>query len=97
MPPDTPNEHRSAFYHNSCSSNFALHLHDMAHSFGPIHNIMQVLHHPKKGAHLNTIERFHIHIEHAARKLAERRPSTIPNRIFETTIKMNAPDNPKTA
>ena len=59
-------EHRRDFYNNSQSSSFAQHLLDKAHSFGPINNIMEVLHHHKKGAHLNTIERFYIHKEHAA-------------------------------
>jgi hypothetical protein len=83
------NEQRSAFYHNSRSSNFAQHLHDMAHSFGPIHNIMQVLHHQKKGAHLNTIKRFHIHIQHAARNHLNDEHTIFPNRIFDTLINLH--------
>jgi len=41
---------------------FAKHLNEEAHSFGTIHNIMQVLQYYKR-AHMNTIERFHIHAE----------------------------------
>jgi len=31
-----------------------------------IENTMQILHHHRKGSHLNTIERYYIHAEHAA-------------------------------
>jgi hypothetical protein len=58
------NEHKQAFQNNSHLPNFAKHLNDEAHPFGSIHNIMQVLHYHKKGAHMNTIERFHIHAEY---------------------------------
>jgi hypothetical protein len=47
-------EHKVAFRNNSHASSFAKHLNEEAHSFGPIDNIMQVLHYHKKGAHLNT-------------------------------------------
>jgi len=43
------------------------HLIEEAHSFGPMNNIMEILQCHKKGAHLNTIEKFHIHTE-AAKK-----------------------------
>jgi len=56
-------EHKSAFHNNSHTSKFAQHLHKEAHSFVPISNIIQLLHHQRKGAHLNTIERFYIHKE----------------------------------
>ena len=42
------NKHKSAFHHNNRTSNFAKHLHDNLHSFGPINNIVQVLHHQKE-------------------------------------------------
>ena len=80
-------EHKGAFYHNCRTSNFAQHLHDNAHSFGPIDNIMQVLHHHKKEAHLNTIERFYIHIEHTAGNHLNDDHTVFPNRIFDTLIK----------
>jgi len=40
-------EHKSAFHNNSHTSKFAQQLHEEAHSFGPISNIMQVLHHQR--------------------------------------------------
>jgi hypothetical protein len=61
------NEHKQAFRNNSHSPSFTKHLNEEAYSFGTIHNIMQVLqYHEKKGAHMNTIERFHIHAEFTA-------------------------------
>jgi hypothetical protein len=51
------NEYKRAFYNNSRSSSFTKHLLDEAHPFGPIHDIMKILHHRKKGPHLNTMEK----------------------------------------
>jgi hypothetical protein len=58
-------EHKAAFLSNSNSSSFPKHLSEEAHSFGPINNIMQIVHCHRKGAHLNTIEKFQIHTEFA--------------------------------
>jgi hypothetical protein len=85
------NEHRRAFHKNSQSSGFAQHLHEKAHSFGPINSIMQVLHHQKKGTHLNTIERFCIHKEHAAGNHLNDDHTIFPNKIFDTLIKPKQP------
>jgi len=40
-------EHKSAFHNNGHTSKFAQQLHEEAHSFGPISNSMQVLHHQR--------------------------------------------------
>jgi len=56
-----------------------------------INDIMQVLHHQKKGAHLNTIERFNIHIEHAAGNHLNDEHTIFPNKIFDTLLKLNTP------
>jgi len=61
------NKHKEAFYNKSHTSSFAQHLHEQAHSFGPIDKVLQVLHHHKKGAHLNMVERFYIHVQYAAK------------------------------
>ena len=90
-------ENKSAFYHNSRTFNFAHHHHDNAHFFRSIDNIMQVLHHHKKEAHLNTIERFHIHIEHTAGKHLNDDHTIFPNRIFDTLIKPSTPPYTLTA
>ena len=57
------NKHKKAFHKNSHTSSSVEHFHEAAHSLGPIENIMQVLHHHKKEAHLNTVEGFYIHAE----------------------------------
>jgi hypothetical protein len=80
-------EHKSAFRNNSHTSNFAQHLHEEAHSCGPINNIMQVLHHQRKGARLNTIERFYIHKEHAAGNQLNEDHTIFCNKIFDSLIK----------
>jgi hypothetical protein len=49
------NEHKNAFSLNNRTSNFATHLIQESHSFGPINNTMQILKRHTKGAHLNTI------------------------------------------
>jgi len=45
---------------NGHTSNFAKHLIEQTHSFGSIHNTMQVLQRHNNGAQLNTIERYYI-------------------------------------
>jgi hypothetical protein len=50
------NEHKAAFRTNSQNSNFAKHLIEHAHSFGPIQATMQILQWQNKGTCLNTIE-----------------------------------------
>ena len=80
-------EHKSAFHNNSHTPKFTQHLHEEAHSFGPISNIIQVLHHQRKGEHLNTIDRFYIHKEHAARNRLNDDQTIFPNKIFDSLIK----------
>jgi len=48
---------------------------------------MQVLHHQKKGAHLNTIESSYIHVEHATGNHLNDDHNIFPNKIFDTLIK----------
>jgi hypothetical protein len=70
-------------------------LHDKSHTFGPINDIMQVLHNQKKGTHLNTIEKFHVHIEHAAGNHLNDDHTIFPNNIFDFLIKTNTPTPPE--
>jgi hypothetical protein len=51
------NEHKAAFRTNSQNSNFAKHLVEHTHSFGPIQDTMQILQRQNKQTYLNTIER----------------------------------------
>jgi hypothetical protein len=68
-------------------SSFAQHLHEQAHSFGLIDNMEQVLHHHKKGAHLNTVERFYIHAEYITNNHLNDNHSIFPSIIFDTLLK----------
>jgi hypothetical protein len=57
------NVHRRSLRNNSHTSKFAQHLNEHIHSFGNINVVMKILHYQKKDLHINTIERFYIHIE----------------------------------
>jgi len=57
------NEHKAAFKTSNQSSNYAKHLTEYTHSFGPIQDTMQILQCQNQGAHLNTIERYYIYRE----------------------------------
>ena len=88
-------ENEAAFRNKGHSSNFAKHLIEEGHSFGPIHSIMQVLHYHSKGAHLNKLERFHIHAESAASNHLNDNHAIFPNAIFDTLAKeQNSHINP---
>jgi hypothetical protein len=63
------------------------HFHEKAHSFGPINNIMQVLHQQRKGAHLNTIERFYIRTESAGGNYLNDDHTIFINKILDNLIK----------
>jgi hypothetical protein len=54
------NEHKHAFQAYSHTSKFAQNFTELNHTFGTIHNTMQILRHHRKGPHLKTLERFHI-------------------------------------
>jgi len=69
------------------TSNFAHHLTEETHSFGPMNQIMEIVQYHKKGEHINTIEKFHIHIE-SAKNSHLNDPQTIhPNAIFDIPLK----------
>ena len=80
-------EHKKAFRTASCSSNFTKHLIDHTHSFSPIHNIMQILQLQNKGAHLNTLECFHIYTEYTSNNHLNYDVTISPNKIFDTLVK----------
>jgi hypothetical protein len=82
-------EHKTAFRKNSNTPRFAKHLIQEAHSFGPMCNVMQIVHCHRKGAHLNTIERFHTHTEFATDNHLNDPQTIFPNAIFSTLTKAN--------
>ena len=80
-------EHEYAFKTNSHSSNYAKHILEQSHSFGPIQDTMQILQYHNKGHHLNTIERFHIYTEFIKDNHLNDDHNISPNRIFDTLLK----------
>jgi len=84
-------EHKNAFRTARKSSNFAKHLIEHTHSFGPIHNTMQVLQLQNKGPHLNTIERFYIYAEYTKNIHLNNDSTIFPNKIFDTLLKPHQP------
>jgi len=84
-------EHKNAFRTASQSSNFAKHLIEHAHSFGPIHNTMQILQLQNKGTHLNTIERFYVYIyaKYTNGNHLNDDSTISPNMIFDTLLKLH--------
>jgi hypothetical protein len=71
----------------SHTSSFAKHLNERERSFFTIHNNMQVLQYHKKGAHMKTIERFHIHAEFTGNNHLNDDHTIFPNAIFDALLK----------
>jgi len=80
-------EHKYAFRTNYHTSNYAKHVAEQSHSFGPIHDTMQVLQYQKKGSHLNTIERFYIYSEFTKHNHLNEEHNISPNKIFDALLK----------
>jgi hypothetical protein len=80
------NEHKLAFRNNSHTSKFVQQLNVHAHSFGTIHDTMQILHNHKKSAHLNTLKRYYINAEYtyADNNHLNDNHTIFPNDIFDT-------------
>jgi hypothetical protein len=84
---------KNAFQTASHSSNFAKHLIEHTHSFGPIHSTMQTLQLQNKGAHLNTIEHFYIYAEYTNNNHLNNDSTISPNKIFDTLLKPPHPSH----
>ena len=84
-------EHKNAFRTANQSSNFAKHLIEHTHSFGPIHKTTQILQLQDKGAHLNTTEQFYIYAEYTKNNHLNDNSTIFPNNIFDTLLKPHQP------
>jgi hypothetical protein len=82
------NENKHTFQNNSHSSQFAQHINERTHSFGSIDNIFQILHHQKKGPHLNTLERFYTHKEAASGNHLNDNHTIFPKRISDAILEI---------
>ena len=80
-------EHKYAFKTNSHMSNYAKHILEESHSFGPIQDTMQIIQYHAKGNHLNTIEKFHIYTEFKNDNHLNDEHTIAPNKIFDTLLK----------
>jgi len=58
-----------------------------------MNKIMEIIHCHKKEAHLNTIEKFHIHTEFAKNNHLNDPQTVLPNAIFETLIQIRLTDH----
>jgi hypothetical protein len=87
------NENKLAFRNNSDTSKFAQHLLEHTHSFNTIENAMQILQYQRKSAHLNTVERYYIHVEFVTNHLNDTQ-NIFPNPIFEDPPAINPPPTP---
>jgi hypothetical protein len=99
FPHATGKKHRTFFHKKNNSTNYAKHLNEAGHSFGLIHDIMEILHYEGKGRHLNAAEKFHSYAQFAAnnqlndpRHIPPTRFSTY--KISQTAIKKTYPLHP---
>jgi hypothetical protein len=79
-------EHKRAFIHNNHTSKYALHLIEHSHTLGSMQNVMRLLNFQRKGIHLDTIERFHIHRQAAANNHLNDDHTLSVNSIFDSIL-----------
>ena len=82
-------EHTRDYKYNTRKSKFATHLLDHNHPIGNIQNTMTILYTHKKGIHLNTIERFHIHAETLRSNQLNEDYADTTNPIFNTILQLH--------
>jgi hypothetical protein len=88
----------SEYLHNAHRQNLKSLYHYNKKSCDTVHNSqlakilgVQILHCHKKGPHLNTIDRFHIHIELLANNQLNEDHAIFPNAIFDILSRTNYP------
>jgi hypothetical protein len=80
-------KHLLSFRTNNNASNFAQHLLDDSHTFGPINETMDILHFQQKGIHMNTLEKYCIYKEVINNNHLNKQYVTTNNHIFNTVYK----------
>ena len=79
-------EHLQDYRYRTGNSKFAQHLWEQNHSFGAIDSIMDVLQVLKKGAMMNTLERYHIYrVTSLGNQINDKRTATC-NILFDTLL-----------
>ena len=71
-------------------SKFAQHVLEEGHDFGPMEDIMDIIHVANKGRLLDTLERFHIYRETQLGSQINDKLTTQSNPIFEAIIQNTA-------
>jgi len=84
-------EHKNVFKTNSHTCNYAKHILEQSHTFGPMHVTMQILQYQDIGTHLNTIEQFFIYAEFSKNNHLNDEHSIFPNKIFDALLKPHQP------
>jgi predicted GIY-YIG superfamily endonuclease len=80
-------EHKNSFKANRNTSNYAKHLLEHSHTFGPIFETMQILQYQIKGTHLNTIERYFIYKEFSINNNLNDEYNISSNKIFNALLR----------
>jgi len=80
-------EHYNDFKYSNNRSTFAQHVINEGHSFGPIDEIMNIIHYERKGKMLDTLEKFYIYRETKNGNQMNDRLTVPSNPIFETIVK----------
>lgn len=79
-------EHQHSFRNNNCNSEFVQHLLGSGRSFGKTENIKDILYFGKKGAHPNSVERFHIYNETLVDSQLSEKYTVAYSKIFEIVL-----------
>jgi hypothetical protein len=79
-------EHFRDFKYGNIKSKFAQHLLENKHSFGPMEDIMDIVHITNKGKMMDTLERYYIYKETKSNNQINDKLTVKPNSIFETLI-----------
>ena len=80
-------EHFRDYKYNNGNSKYSNNLLDNIHSFGPIHEIMDVLHIMKKGKTMDTLEKFQIYLEIKIGRQINDENTVTQNTLFDILIK----------
>jgi hypothetical protein len=84
-------EQKNAFKTNSHSSNYTKHILEQLHTFGTIHETMQILQYHGKVTHLSTVEIYYIYSEFSKNNHLNDEHFISPNKIFDALLKLSQP------
>jgi tRNA U38,U39,U40 pseudouridine synthase TruA len=82
-------EHQRDYKYANNKSKFAQQLIEEGHAFGPMENIMNVIHIEKKGRMLDTLQKYHIYKETKMGNQINDKLTVLANPIFDTLVKNN--------